>query len=104
MLHHKIQALVVIGSNLGLSHPKVHHHLTGFDRMNSADCQKYVNVISRSFLLLPLLDRSHTLKFDIHTFGHLGLSSHAFRASSKAAWCCPSLSRAAERLLKRMQF
>lgn len=38
------------------------------------------------------------------TFGHLGLSSQAFSASSRAAWCCPSLSRAAERLLYRMQF
>lgn len=38
------------------------------------------------------------------TLGHLGLSSQAFSASSSAAWCCPSLRSAAERLLYRMQF
>lgn len=38
------------------------------------------------------------------TLGHLGLSSQAFTASSSAAWCCPSLRSAAERLLYRMQF
>jgi len=38
------------------------------------------------------------------TFGHLGLSSQAFSASSRAAWCWPSLRKAAERLLNRMQF
>lgn len=50
----------------------------------------------------------HSLEFYIVkmtlTFGHFGLSSQAFSASSRAAWCWPSLSKAAERLLYRMQF
>lgn len=38
------------------------------------------------------------------TLGHLGLSSQARAASSSASWWRPSLRRAAERLLYRMQF
>lgn len=54
----------------------------------------------------PLVLRIHSFLgcWGALTFGHLGLSSQAFSASSRAAWCWPNLRKAAERLLYRMQF
>lgn len=101
---------VKIGNDTGIRAPKLDlstFTILGKNTISTLEKSQSFFLRSRTFGLFPsvaLLQKKIYSCWGTLTFGHLGLSSQAFSASSRAAWCCPSLRRAAERLLYRMQF